>query len=160
MNKSPEEWPAWMYDVKPFARAIPMSIIKQACAEAFEVPVDAVKSKRRSKEFVAPRQAAMALSATMTRKSLNQIGRSFDLDHTTIMYGHKVVRDRLDNDAEFLVSFKRARRLAIEGAMESATIDELAGLLMEEIGKKVRAEIKQNPTAVLARILNMKEDVM
>ncbi len=42
---------------------------------------------RRTKELVIPRQVAMYLCKTLTLKSLPEIGRWFNRDHTTVLHG-------------------------------------------------------------------------
>lgn len=62
-----------------------------------------MRSARRSRNVAWPRQVAMYFAREMTGKSLPNIGRQFDRDHTTVIYALKAVEARLDRDADHRV---------------------------------------------------------
>ena len=76
--------------------------IKQVVAEHYNVTTEEIDSKRRTQEIVLPRQVAMYLSRELTDSSLPKIGEEFgDRDHTTVMYAHNKISDRLEEDDHF-----------------------------------------------------------
>lgn len=64
-------------------------------AEAHDMTVDQLKSKRRTQDLARARQIAMYLAREMTGASLNQIGRAFGgRDHSTVAHAcQKIQRD-------------------------------------------------------------------
>ncbi|MFQ6016355.1 MAG: chromosomal replication initiator protein DnaA [Anaerolineae bacterium] len=63
-------------------------------------PAD-LRSKRRTKKVVLPRQIVMYLAREMTDASLPQIGQELGgRDHSTIMYGHDKIADQLEKDEQ------------------------------------------------------------
>jgi len=61
--------------------------IIEECARHFGVSVLDIKSARRTRQVVKPRQVAMYFARTMTPRSLPDIGRLFGgRDHTTILF--------------------------------------------------------------------------
>lgn len=67
--------------------------ILQATAQYFEVSVDDLRSKSRSRTLVTARQIAMYLLRELTEMSLPRIGQELgDRDHTTVMYADRKIR--------------------------------------------------------------------
>ena len=57
---------------------------------------------RRCRELARPRQIAMALCVDLLpQKSLPQIGRAFNRDHTTVMHARDTVAAMVEADQEF-----------------------------------------------------------
>ncbi len=89
-------------------RAVTIDEIQRAVAEFFDIRVADMKSSRRPKNIAFPRQVAMALSRSLTRSSLNEIGESFGgRDHTTVLHACSLIESRkaLDNDLAKTLSF-------------------------------------------------------
>ncbi|GAB3312470.1 chromosomal replication initiator protein DnaA [Epidermidibacterium keratini] len=73
-------------------RTISATLIMQEVAQYFEVSLDELCGKSRSKALVMPRQIAMYLCRELTDLSLPRIGASFGgKDHTTVMHAYKKV---------------------------------------------------------------------
>lgn len=72
---------------------ITITQIQQATAEHFGIPLHKLRGSQRMRKFVRPRQIAMYLACELTEKSLPQIGRIFDRDHTTIIHGRDLIAD-------------------------------------------------------------------
>ena len=73
-------------------KIITMDDIQEAVASRFHVKITELKSRRRSKTLVHPRQIAMYLSREMTDASFPEIGRHFGgKDHTTIIHACKKI---------------------------------------------------------------------
>ena len=61
--------------------------IQRAVAKHYGVKMNDLLSARRTADIVRPRQVAMYLAKTMTRRSLPEIGRRFGgRDHTTVLH--------------------------------------------------------------------------
>ena len=70
--------------------------IQNIVAERFNISRSALCSKKRSLQFVLPRQVAMYLSRSLTKTSLVEIGGLFGgRDHTTVMHGCNKIESEL-----------------------------------------------------------------
>jgi chromosomal replication initiation ATPase DnaA len=66
--------------------------IKRATCKYFGISAVDLVSARRSSDIVHPRQIAMYLAATLTTRSLPEIGRNFGgRDHTTVLYAKRKI---------------------------------------------------------------------
>ena len=76
-----------------------ISTIQKAVADYYEITVEALKSKKRSKNIAYPRMLAMYLSRMMTEESLPRIGLEFGgKDHSTVIHAiNKITNDLKDN---------------------------------------------------------------
>ncbi|MEK6619156.1 MAG: chromosomal replication initiator protein DnaA, partial [Nitrospirota bacterium] len=73
-------------------KIITMDDIEEAVATRFHVRIAEMKSRRRSKTLVHPRQIAMYLCRELTDASFPEIGRHFGgKDHTTIIHACKKI---------------------------------------------------------------------
>ena len=80
-------------------KVITIEDIQEAVANRFHVKVSDLKSKRRTKTLVHPRQIAMFLCRELTNSSFPEIGRDFGgKDHTTIIHACKQVQKSQEND--------------------------------------------------------------
>ncbi|BAT70812.1 chromosomal replication initiator protein [Thermosulfidibacter takaii ABI70S6] len=76
----------------------PNAIIKMV-AERFEIKISDIKSKKRTKNIVLPRQIAMYLIRKVTTLSLPEIGELFGgMDHSSVHHGIKKVENLLKTD--------------------------------------------------------------
>jgi chromosomal replication initiator protein len=68
-------------------RLITVDEVLKTVAERFHMKISEIKSKKRSKNLVFPRQIAMYLSRELTELSFPEIGRNFGgKDHSTVIY--------------------------------------------------------------------------
>jgi chromosomal replication initiator protein len=82
-------------------RVIAMADIEQAVAARFNVPISDLRSRRRSKTLVYPRQIAMYLCRELTEASFPEIGRHFGgKDHTTVIHACKQIAKAKETDSE------------------------------------------------------------
>ncbi|MFR1318645.1 MAG: helix-turn-helix domain-containing protein [Peptostreptococcus anaerobius] len=73
--------------------------IKETVADAYNVTVEELDSKKRSKNIAFPRQVAMYLARNLLDKSLPKIGEEFGgRDHTTVMHAIKRIEDEIEKD--------------------------------------------------------------
>lgn len=76
------------------AQEITASQVLQATAEYFDVTIEDLRSKSRSRTLVNARQIAMYLLRELTDMSLPRIGQELgDRDHTTVMYADRKIRN-------------------------------------------------------------------
>ncbi|MCH6558030.1 MAG: chromosomal replication initiator protein DnaA, partial [Nitrospirae bacterium] len=82
-------------------KIIALDDIEEVVATRFHVKVSEMKSRRRSKTLVYPRQIAMYLCRQLTDASFPEIGRHFGgKDHTTIIHAcKKIGKKREANDS-------------------------------------------------------------
>ncbi len=82
-------------------KVITKEFIQKVVAEAFGVKTADLKSKRRTKAIVLPRQVAMYLCRNITGASLPETGAFFGgKDHSTVIHACKVVEEKREKDPE------------------------------------------------------------
>ena len=87
--------------VKESVKIISVEMIQKQVSEFFNINIVELKSSRRHKHLVLPRQVAMYLTRKLTKHSLPEIGNTFGgKDHTTVMHSCKKIEQVLTNDPE------------------------------------------------------------
>jgi len=82
-------------------KLITVDFIQRAVAEEFGVSLQDLKTKRRNKSIVLPRQIAMYLSRELTDLSLPEIGGVFGgKDHTTVLHSYNKIQEQLNKNEE------------------------------------------------------------
>lgn len=77
-------------------KLITVDFILRCVAEEFGVTLQDLKTRRRNKNIVIPRQIAMFISRELTDLSLPEIGELFGgKDHTTVLYSYNKVKEGL-----------------------------------------------------------------
>jgi len=95
-------------------KVITLEDVQDIVARRFHLKVSELKSKRRTKTLVHPRQIAMYLSRELTNSSFPEIGRDFGgKDHTTIIHACKQIQKSLETDTGL--------RTTIEGLKDDIT---------------------------------------
>ncbi len=85
--------------------------IQKAVAAYFDITVDDLHSKRRTKTVVRPRHIAMYLAKTLTTRSLPDIGRRFGgRDHSTVIHAVNKIADQLPSDGVLSDDVEALRR--------------------------------------------------
>lgn len=80
-------------------KVITLEDVQDVVARRFNVKVAELKSKRRTKTVVHPRQIAMYLCRELTDASFPEIGREFGgKDHTTIIHACRQIEKALEKD--------------------------------------------------------------
>jgi len=78
-----------------------MADITRATADYYQLSLDLLRSKVRTKQVAYARQMAMFICREHTRASLNQIGGRFGgRDHTTVHHAWQKIRELLEHDGE------------------------------------------------------------
>ena len=78
-----------------------ISKIKKHCSKYFNIPLDELVGKKRTKELVLSRQIAIYLCRELTDLSLPKIGENFGgRDHSTIMHACDKIKLELNHNSE------------------------------------------------------------
>lgn len=76
--------------------------IKEVTSKYFNISVEAINSKKRTRAIALPRQVAMYLTRDMTDLSLPKIGAEFGgRDHSTVIYACQKISEEMDNSTDF-----------------------------------------------------------
>lgn len=84
--------------------------IQKKVAEHFNISVKELQSSRRARTVARPRQVAMYLAKQLTSRSLPEIGRKFDRDHTTVMHAVRKVEELIVEDTSLAENIEILRR--------------------------------------------------
>jgi chromosomal replication initiator protein len=88
-------------------KIVAMDDIQEAVCSQFHVKMTELKSRRRSKTLVHPRQIAMYLCRELTEASYPEIGRHFGgKDHTTIIHACRQVAKAKEADTTLLATLE------------------------------------------------------
>lgn len=80
-------------------KLLTVDFIQRCVAEEFGVSLVDLRTRRRNKNIVLPRQIAMYLTRELTDLSLPEIGGSFGgKDHTTVLYSYNKIKDEVNKD--------------------------------------------------------------
>jgi len=80
-------------------KLITVDFIQRCVAEEFGIALPEIKTKRRTKTIVLPRQVAMYLSRELTDFSLPEIGGFFGgKDHTTVLHSYNKIKEELNSN--------------------------------------------------------------
>ena len=82
-------------------KLITIDFIQRCVVEEFGISLQDLKTRRRNKQVVFPRQIAMYLSRELTELSLPEIGELFGgKDHTTVLHSCKKIKEDLSKNPE------------------------------------------------------------
>lgn len=84
--------------------------IQKKVAEHFNISVKELQSSRRARTVARPRQVAMYLAKQLTSRSLPEIGRKFDRDHTTVMHAVRKIEELIIEDQTLAEDIEILRR--------------------------------------------------
>jgi chromosomal replication initiator protein len=83
------------------AAVISLSNIQKTVADYYQLKLNDLLSKSRTRSLARPRQVAMALSKALTEHSLPEIGEAFGgRDHTTVLHGCRVILGLRESDGK------------------------------------------------------------
>jgi len=85
------------------------AIVDAVCTHFSLRPID-LRSKRRSRNVVVPRQLAMYLCRRLMSASFPHIGELFGRDHSTVIHATAVTARRIKEDAAFQATLERLER--------------------------------------------------
>ena len=96
--------------LKPRVPSVSFDAIVDAVCTHFSLrPID-LRSKRRSRNVVVPRQLAMYLCRRLMSASFPHIGELFGRDHSTVIHATAVTERRIKEDAAFQATLERLER--------------------------------------------------
>lgn len=96
--------------LRSYDRRTTIDEIQKKVAEHFNISVKEMQSSRRARTVARPRQIAMYLAKLLTLRSLPEIGRKFDRDHTTVMHAVRKVEELIKKDCSVAESVDVLRR--------------------------------------------------
>ena len=83
-------------------REITVNLIQKIVADYYDISIDKMKSKRRTRAIAFPRQIAMYLSRELTDLSLPQIGKRFGgRDHSTVIHAYDKIKNKINDEKQF-----------------------------------------------------------
>ena len=78
---------------------ISLDVIQKVIADNYQISVSDLKSKKRDKKFVVPRQIAIYIARELTEISYTELGNEFGgKDHSTIMTAYKKIAEQIKID--------------------------------------------------------------
>jgi chromosomal replication initiator protein len=97
-------------------KIIAMDDIEEIVAARYHVRIADLKSRRRSKTLVQPRQIAMYLCRELTDSSFPEIGRQFGgKDHTTIIHGCRQIAKALEANSDLRAAIESLKSQIAKG---------------------------------------------
>jgi chromosomal replication initiator protein len=85
--------------LKDSKRLVTIDFIQRCVAEEFGISLQDLKTRRRTKTIVLPRQIAMYLSRELTELSLPEIGEFFGgKDHTTVLHSYNKIKEDITHN--------------------------------------------------------------
>ena len=89
---------------------VTINVIQKKVAKYFNIDIEDLKGKKRSKEIVIPRQIAMFLARELTNASLPKIGKSFGgKDHTTVLHACDKISKQIDINYQINEDIKKLK---------------------------------------------------
>ena len=96
--------------LRSYDRRVTIDEIQKKVAEHFNISVKEMQSSRRARTVARPRQIAMYLAKLLTLRSLPEIGRKFDRDHTTVMHAVRKIEELVSQDQAMAEDIEVLRR--------------------------------------------------
>jgi chromosomal replication initiator protein len=97
-------------------KVVSVEEIQKAVAEQFQIKVSDMKSKKRTKNLVYPRQIAMYICREITPLSFPEIGRNFGgRDHTTVMHSCRIIGESKEKDVQLRKTLELLTKKLKEG---------------------------------------------
>lgn len=101
-------WFRMIADLGPVSLAATfVSEIQRATARHYGIDLNDMLSRRKTADVVLPRQVAMYIAKSITRRSLPEIGRRFDgRDHTTVLHAVNKIERLMCSDPELVAAIE------------------------------------------------------
>ena len=81
---------------------INIETIQKVVADHYNISLSDIKSKKRNKKFVIPRQIAIYIARNLLEYSYPELGNEFGgRDHTTMMHSYEKMEEQLRTDSSF-----------------------------------------------------------
>jgi len=89
-------------------KEITIDRIQKSVAEYYQIKTTDIKSQKRLKNIVLPRQIAMYISRNMTNLSYPEIGEKFGgKDHSTVIHAIKKIEEKMSLDMSFKMTVEK-----------------------------------------------------
>lgn len=97
-----------------------LAMIQRTVADHYELPIECMSSKIRTREYAECRHVAMFLCRELTRFSLDDIASSFrpGMDHNTVMHGISTTADRISTSPEMRQTIQKLREQCARGIQD------------------------------------------
>ncbi len=96
--------------IKEMDKPVLIEDIQKVVCEHFGIRLSDLKSKRRSKSLVIPRQIAMYLSRSLCKISLSDIGERFGgKDHSTVIHAINKIEQQLQSDHHLMQTIEEIK---------------------------------------------------
>jgi chromosomal replication initiator protein len=93
------------------SREISIELIQKTVADHYKIKISDIKSEKRFKAFVIPRQMAIYLCRELTKASYPEIGDKFGgKDHSTVIYAVKKINSIINDKPEISSSYEVIKR--------------------------------------------------
>lgn len=93
-------------------RLVTIENIQRVVAEYYQIKLNDLMAKKRTRSLARPRQVAMALAKELTSHSLPEIGMSFGgRDHTTVLHACRKIAELEDSSADIREDVKNLKRI-------------------------------------------------
>lgn len=84
----------------PMSGTITIDTVQKIVADHFNISISDIKSKKRDKKFVFPRQISLYIARELTEYSFPELGNEFGgRDHTTAMHSYEKIENMLKTDS-------------------------------------------------------------
>ncbi|WP_353893295.1 chromosomal replication initiator protein DnaA [Proteinivorax hydrogeniformans] len=92
--------------------------IQKSIAKHYQLKVEDLKAKKRTRSVSYPRQIAMYLSRELTDFSLPKIGEEFGgRDHTTVLHAHEKIKKDIKDNKSFALEIENLTKAIKEGKL-------------------------------------------
>lgn len=82
-------------------RKVSVSDIKEVVANYYNISIEEIESKKKTKNIAYPRQVAMYIARKLTDLSLPKIGDEFGgRDHSTVLHAYNKIEEEIENSQE------------------------------------------------------------
>ncbi|MGI6575129.1 MAG: chromosomal replication initiator protein DnaA [bacterium] len=100
-------------ETKP--KVITVELIQQVVADYFNINLNELIGKKRTRAIAYPRQIAMYLARELTDSSLPIIGEKFGgRDHTTVLHGNEKIKQDLTESSELQIQINELKKRIIQ----------------------------------------------
>ena len=88
-------------------KVINTKLIKEVISKNFDISIDDINSKKRTREIAYPRQIAMYITRELTDLSLPKIGEEFGgRDHSTVIHAYEKIRKDIERDVSLKIKVR------------------------------------------------------
>lgn len=93
------------------SKEITIELIQKTVADHFKLKTADLKSEKRLKTFVIPRQLAVYLCRELTKASFPEIGEKFGgKDHSTVIYSVNKINKTLEQDSDIFAAYEQIKK--------------------------------------------------